>query len=72
MKKLALEGYEDVDSCVNSIEGENLLHENGVKTLSLKPDVYFVPWIVYAGVRINPLLMFVFSSLRLHFFLEME
>jgi hypothetical protein len=50
MLRLGLDGYSIVSACANGIEGENLLHSNGVKTNSLDPQLYFVPWIVYDGV----------------------
>ena len=44
--------FEEIDTCSNSIEGENLLHDLGVETHNLKPSLYFVPWITFDRVTI--------------------
>jgi len=47
---MSLKGYKDIENCAQGKEGQHLLHLNGVKTNSLNPTLYFVPWIVYNGV----------------------
>ncbi|XP_042223481.1 gamma-interferon-inducible lysosomal thiol reductase-like [Homarus americanus] len=39
-----------IDACVNSVEGENLLHEVAVEQEKLKPALYYVPWILVNDV----------------------
>jgi hypothetical protein len=68
MNNLLLDGYQDVDSCTKGIEGENLLHNNGFKTHSLEPKVYFVPWIIYDGVRLQ-ITVFWFDKYFIHYVL---
>ena len=34
-------------------QGSELLHALGVETHSLDPELYFVPWILFNGVRIS-------------------
>merc|ERR1711997_496910 len=41
--------YEEVDECHKSIEGEEILHEIGVETKSLIPEVRMVPWVIFNG-----------------------
>jgi len=36
-----------LNACLNGPEGEELLHQNGVETLSLVPKKQGVPWIVF-------------------------
>lgn len=38
--------FKAIDNCHKTLEGENLLHKNGVETLSLEPKLVFVPWII--------------------------
>ncbi|XP_068229169.1 gamma-interferon-inducible lysosomal thiol reductase-like [Palaemon carinicauda] len=35
-----------IDNCVNSIEGQNLLHEVALSQEKLSPSLFFVPWII--------------------------
>ncbi len=44
--------FEEVDKCHSSNEGENYLHDFGVETQNLDPEVYFIPWIMFDGVGI--------------------
>jgi len=42
--------YKVLNACLNGPEGEELLHQNGVETLSLVPEHLGVPWIVFNKV----------------------
>ena len=42
--------YADISSCHDSTEGEDLLHENGVKTEGLNPPETWIPWVTINGV----------------------
>merc|ERR1711874_221045 len=35
-----------IENCINSVEGQNLLHDVAVKQEQLNPSLYYVPWIV--------------------------
>ncbi|KAK4297126.1 hypothetical protein Pmani_030430 [Petrolisthes manimaculis] len=35
-----------IDECVNSLEGQTLLHDVAIKQQQLDPSLYFVPWIL--------------------------
>ncbi len=50
--------YQVVDTCSNSVEGENLLKGNGVETQNLIPSLYFVPWITFDRVTLTIRLKF--------------
>jgi len=39
--------YATVESCAGGLEGQLLLQLHGVETLSLKPRLTFVPWLVF-------------------------
>nr|AKS48281.1 gamma-interferon induced thiol reductase GILT1 [Scylla paramamosain] len=39
-----------LEQCVNSIEGQNLLHDVAVQQEQLQPKLYFVPWIIVKDV----------------------
>ena len=39
-----------IKTCVDGVEGEQLLYKSGVRTHSLDPRVTWVPWIVLDGV----------------------
>ena len=41
---------EEVVTCANSINGQQFLHDIGVQTLALQPELYFVPWVTFNGV----------------------
>ena len=45
---------EEVDTCANSVSGQQYLHELGVETKGLKPpvDTGFIPRITFNMVRI--------------------
>jgi len=42
---------EAILDCANSDQGSDLLHTLGVETHNLDPALYFVPWILFNGVR---------------------
>lgn len=42
--------WEAIQSCVIGGLGHSLMHENGVKTRSLKPAHRYVPWVTFNGV----------------------
>merc|ERR1719209_984847 len=35
-----------IEICINSVEGQNLLHDIAVKQDALSPSLYYVPWII--------------------------
>ncbi|XP_071536815.1 gamma-interferon-inducible lysosomal thiol reductase-like [Panulirus ornatus] len=39
-----------LDQCVNSLEGQNLLHDVALQQEQLDPPLYFVPWIIVNDV----------------------
>ncbi|XP_050716203.1 GILT-like protein 1 [Eriocheir sinensis] len=39
-----------LDACVNSLEGQNLLHAVALQQEQLDPSLYFVPWIIVNDV----------------------
>ena len=39
-----------ISNCASSLDGENLLHHEGVLTQSLDPPLTSVPWILYNDV----------------------
>ena len=41
---------EEVTECANSDEGFNLLHQLGVETKNLDPELYFSPWVLFNDV----------------------
>ncbi len=43
--------YSEVAQCQTSAEGEQLLHDLGVATKSLNPELTWVPWITINEVR---------------------
>ena len=43
--------FSEIETCSSSVEGEQLLHEVGLVTNSLVPEVNYVPWMVLDGVR---------------------
>ena len=45
--------WDDISKCQSSVEGQTLLHDYGVDTLALEPDVTWVPWITINGVMTN-------------------
>ena len=49
--ELTSPGYADVNTCHATVEGQGLLHALGLKTNTLNPKLYFVPWITIDGVR---------------------
>ena len=44
--------FDEVEKCHNSVKGQDLLHAIGVRTQSLKPSLYFIPWIRINKVRV--------------------
>lgn len=44
--------FTPIDTCTKTAEGQNLLVAHGTETLSLKPTLTFVPWVVYDKVKI--------------------
>merc|ERR1711970_1253975 len=38
--------WDPIEACINSVEGENLLHAVAVKQEQLSPSLYYVPWII--------------------------
>lgn len=42
--------YEDVDQCHKTTQGEGILHDLGLETKSLEPEVNFIPWVMFNGV----------------------
>ena len=42
--------FSEIETCRTSIEGEQLLHEVGLVTKSLDPELNYVPWMVLDGV----------------------
>ena len=45
--------YADIDQCANSEEGQNMLHDFGVKTKALDPPLNWVPWILVNDVYVE-------------------
>ena len=39
-----------VNTCANSKEGQQFLHQIGIETKALHPTLSFVPWITFNGV----------------------
>jgi len=42
--------YAPIEACAESATGTLLLVENGIRTLTLKPTLYYVPWMMYDDV----------------------
>ncbi|KAG0714860.1 Gamma-interferon-inducible lysosomal thiol reductase [Chionoecetes opilio] len=42
--------WKPIEECVSSLEGQNLLHDVAVQQEQLKPQLYFVPWIIVNDV----------------------
>jgi hypothetical protein len=40
----------DIQTCMTSGEGDQLLADNGKRTHSLNPKLYFVPWVTFSGI----------------------
>lgn len=38
--------YTPIDACSKTVEGQNLVQQHGVETLTLKPTLTFVPWVI--------------------------
>ena len=57
--------YKVLNACLNGPEGEELLHQNGVETLSLVPEHLGVPWIVFNKVRFHCIFGSIKETLRL-------
>ena len=49
---------EKVLECAESDEGSDLLHELGIETKNLDPELYFVPWLLFNDVGIILPLLF--------------
>ena len=47
--------YPMIDECAQGIEGQQLLHDVGVKQNLLSPALYWVPWVIINGVSKNVL-----------------
>ncbi|XP_018014676.2 gamma-interferon-inducible lysosomal thiol reductase [Hyalella azteca] len=48
--EVGIEVWPSISACWTSVEGEQLLHEVGVKTRALDPVLDYVPWMVSDGV----------------------
>jgi len=48
--------WNQISQCADGKEGENVLHEMGVKTQALHPKLHFVPWITVNGFTSNQIL----------------
>ncbi|XP_033993248.1 gamma-interferon-inducible lysosomal thiol reductase [Trematomus bernacchii] len=47
--------WESIDSCVNGDKGNQLMHQNALKTQALNPPHKYVPWITVNGAHTDDL-----------------
>ncbi|KAJ4936723.1 hypothetical protein JOQ06_001309 [Pogonophryne albipinna] len=47
--------WESIDSCVNGDKGNQLMHQNALKTQALNPPHKYVPWITINGAHTDDL-----------------
>lgn len=45
--------YDPIALCADSVEGQQLLHDIGIKTMALDPQLDYVPWMVVNDVRLK-------------------